>query len=180
MKKIKIVALVGKSGSGKTHASFIMSWKYYSKFHTIVSFTTRPMRAGEAQGRDHWFVSPNQVPPQSEMAAYTVYGGYEYWTTWDQFIDKLYNVYVIDEKGLVDLIDKPNFKERVELIKVKIARPGLDGIADERTLRDAQRQELEDSFYDYVVTNDHSLKDFEKLIFVLCNRIIEKEKWQHQ
>ena len=96
----KIIALVGDSGSGKTFASQYLQEKF--GWNAIVSYTTRPMRKGEVNGRDHWFVKSLQVPPKSKMCAYTKFGGYEYWTEWNQFQTLFNCVYVIDEKGLID------------------------------------------------------------------------------
>ena len=57
--KTKIIAIVGPSGSGKTTLA-----EYFQRqfcIPTIVSYTTRPMRAGEANGREHWFVGKCDV-----------------------------------------------------------------------------------------------------------------------
>ena len=78
MNKTNVIAIVGDSGSGKTYASMYLQMKF--KWKAIVSYTTRPMREEEIQGREHWFVQPSNVPPKDKMCAYTIFGGYEYWT----------------------------------------------------------------------------------------------------
>ena len=76
--KPTIVCLVGDSGSGKTFASLhlqeVLNW------NSIVSYTTRKKREDEVNGREHWFVTDKEVPDKSKMCAYTMFGGYQYWT----------------------------------------------------------------------------------------------------
>ena len=99
-----IICIVGASGSGKTTASLMLQKQF--GWEAIVSYTTRPMREGETNGVDHWFVTPDQKPREGEMCAYTKFGDYEYWTTWNQFQSLFPCVYVIDEKGLINLQSK--------------------------------------------------------------------------
>lgn len=70
--KRTIVAIVGASGSGKSELS-----RYMKQFglEPIVSFTTRPIREGEVDGREHWFVTPEAIPPFDEMLAYAYLEG---------------------------------------------------------------------------------------------------------
>lgn len=158
-----VVALVGNSGSGKTYASLQLGKK--EGYNTIVSFTTRPMREGETNGVEHWFVSPEDVPDKSEMCAYTNFGGYEYWTTWSQFSAcDCVHVYVIDEKGLVDLMSKESSPFRFHFITVKITRENLTGTDAERIARDNNRMYLSEDFYDIVLHNDSTLEEFDKKI----------------
>ena len=78
MKKTKIIAVVGPSGSGKTTAV-----EFASKalgIPVLVSYTTRPMREGEVNFKDHVFVTEKEIPSQSKMLAFTRFGGYQYWS----------------------------------------------------------------------------------------------------
>ena len=110
-----IITIVGPSGSGKTTMANIMS---ENGIPTIVSYTTRPMREEETNGykfyqfdtngKEHWFVTPEDKPQMSEMIAYTQFGEHEYWATLQQAKQKICT-YVIDEKGLIYLKEKfPN------------------------------------------------------------------------
>lgn len=163
---ITIVALVGSSGSGKTHASMYLQEKFC--WDAIVSYTTRPMRDGEKNGRDHWFVKKKDKPLKKHMCAYTKFGGYEYWTTWQQFSSLLPMVYVIDEKGILDLVE--NIKDKpVRLVKVKINRPVRDDIDEERKSRDGERIELPSSFYDFNVNNDTTIDNFHTALNFIAN-----------
>ena len=57
-----IITIVGPSGSGKTTMANIMS---ENGIPTIVSYTTRPMREEETNGKEHWFVTPEDKPQMS-------------------------------------------------------------------------------------------------------------------
>ena len=91
-----IITIVGPSGSGKTTMANIMS---ENGIPTIVSYTTRPMREEETNGKEHWFVTPEDKPQMSEMIAYTQFGEHEYWATLQQAMQKICT-YVSEEKGL--------------------------------------------------------------------------------
>lgn len=167
-----IICLVGDSGSGKTLASLylqqVFDWK------AIVSYTTRPMREGETNGIDHWFVDPSLVPEQSKMCAYTVFGNYQYWTEWKQFFDNNVNVYVIDEKGLINLRSKEQTPFAFNLVTIKVNRKNKNGIDENRMNRDNERVTIPDDFYDYVVNNDYSIEAFKATLY-LIGKCIERK-----
>lgn len=172
--KSTIVCLVGDSGSGKTLASLylqeVLGW------NTVVSYTTRPMRDGETDGKEHWFFNnaASKVPDKAEMCAYTVFGGYEYWTLWKQFVNDKVNAYVIDEKGLINLRSKEQTPIRFNLVTIKINRNKKSGIDEKRIARDNDRVSLPDNFYDYVVNNDFSIESFKAALYLIAKNIERK------
>lgn len=172
--KKNVIAIVGDSGSGKTFASMYLQKMF--GWEAIVSYTTRPMRKGERNGREHWFVKPSQVPPQEKMCAYTKFGGYEYWTEWGQFQTLFDCVYVIDEKGLIGLMAKEQAPVSFNLITIKIKRDKKDGIDIERQERDKDRVQLPDEFYNYVINNNGTLEAFRATLYLTAQCIIQKEK----
>lgn len=131
-----ILAIVGESGSGKTYIANWLNDNHYC--HTIVSSTTRPMRNDEINGRDHKFVSEKEMPEKERMLAYTMFGGYHYWTSFDDILEKQWNVYVIDEQGLCDLYEL-EAQGKVKVLWCQIERP--DNPTDKkRKSRDADRE----------------------------------------
>ena len=172
--KSLIICIVGASGSGKTTASMILQQQL--GWTAIVSYTTRPMRKGEVNGKDHWFVKPDQVPPQSRMCAYTKFGGYEYWTEWNQFLTLSPNVYVIDEKGLVNLESKKSTPFSFSLVTIKIKRDNLKGIDDKRKARDNDRISIPDELYDYVINNNGSIENLRATLYLTAHCIIQKHQ----
>lgn len=152
-----IIAIVGPSGSGKTTMARTMN---QCGIPMIVSYTTRPMRKGEVNGVDHWFVDSSVKPDESEMLAYTQFGGYEYWATTRQIRNLC--VYVIDEKGLLYL--KERFGNRFVIFSIYLDREQSlrmeSEVSEERCNRDNDRQTLAYKQYDYVIQNIYPLDDF--------------------
>lgn len=165
-----IICIVGASGSGKTLASMILQEQFGWK--AIVSYTTRPMRAGEIDGLDHWFVTPDKKPNQKKICAYTQFGGYEYWTTWDQFNNLFPSVYVIDEKGLIDLQSKETSPFPFQLFTIKLKRSNLETIDEDRKKRDKERVQIPDELYDCVVCNNGSIEELKDSLYLIAQSII--------
>jgi guanylate kinase len=168
-----IICIVGASGSGKTTASMMLQQQF--GWNAIVSYTTRPMRKGEKNGRDHWFVKQGQMPPKNRMCAYTQFGGYEYWTEWNQFLTLFPSVYVIDEKGLVDLQSKQSSSFPFDLVTITIKRDNLEGIDEKRKERDNERIHIPDEVYDYVINNNGSMEEFRASLYLTAQCIIQKQ-----
>ena len=91
----KIVYLLGRSSSGKdTIYKKIMEQKEIA-FHTVVLYTTRPIRDGEVDGDTYFFCSEKQVQELQdagkiiELRTYhTVYGPWKYFTVDDGQFDE--------------------------------------------------------------------------------------------
>lgn len=146
-----IIAIVGDSGSGKTLISLLMAEQL--KWNLIVSYTTRPNRYDETDGKEHFFVGDKDIPPRKEMCAYTEYGGFKYWATWEQLIDGIVNVYAIDEKGMLELKRKKN----LHIYSVYIKRDDKRGISPARLKRDKDRARIPLDKYDYILHNNVSV-----------------------
>lgn len=169
--KPTIIAIVGNSGTGKTHLSRYMGMRL--GIPVIVSHTTRPRREGEIHGKDYFFISEQEIPPREEMLTRTQYGGHEYFALLRQVPKTGRCVYVLDEKGLVAL--RREHGKRFHIIAVLLrATPetlALRGISSERIARDAERLRLPDKSYDAVIRNDGSLREFEEKALYLINQL---------
>lgn len=171
-----IIAIVGPSGSGKTLMAQYL--KLYLDIPTVVSYTTRPPRRDEQHGIEHFFVSESAMPQKDEMLAYTKFGGYHYWATLKQVDCHEMISYVIDEKGLLTMIEK--FDDRYDILPVLIKRDPklLDSQIDkERLARDKHRVTIEDDGYFSVIENNGTIQEYEERIQKLINDI---KLWQHQ
>lgn len=155
-KKPIILCLVGRSGCGKTTASLWLQ-KKYSDVNTIISCTTRPMRNGEINGVDHWFIDDysKNVPPRSKMLAYTKFGNYQYWAKLDDIKPDKINIYVIDEKGINNLIKQHS--RDFHIFICQISRYGDDGAEFSRLERDKERESL--LCYPHWYINNNSTKE---------------------
>lgn len=168
MEKLKLLCIVGESGAGKTLASLHLKFKKGA--NVICSYTTRPPRSNEVEGRDHHFI--DIVPDRTQLLAYTHFGCHYYYATLDQVYGPC-TVYVIDEKGIANL--RKDFGDRFDIKTVLIRRDKKlrrkCGVDDRRISRDNYRL-LEDSEYDYVVANNGTKADF----FARIDSIYEEVK----
>ncbi|TGX80519.1 hypothetical protein E5358_12750 [Palleniella muris] len=169
--KKKILCIVGESGVGKTLASLHL--QNHLGANVICSFTTRPPRETEEEGREHHFV--DVVPPPEELLAFSVFGNYRYYATKAQVFGPC-TVYVIDEKGLLDL--RKRWKDEYEIYSVYITRKKMlrrrRNVPDCRMRRDNYRLTLDLSFYNYVVNNNSTKKCLFESIESIYNEVKDK------
>lgn len=168
MKK-KILCIVGESGTGKTLSSLHL--KYQCGANVICSYTTRPPRDTEVEGRDHHFI--DIVPPEDELLAYAEFGMYKYYATKAQVYGPC-TVYVIDEQGIRDLLERHS--DEYDVYSVYITREKKlrreRGIAESRMKRDEKRKLLDLSFYNYVIENNGTKRE----LFLNIERIYNEVK----
>lgn len=165
----KILCIVGQSGAGKTLCSLHLQNKLGA--NVICSFTTRPPRATEVEGREHHFI--NIVPDPNEMLAYAVFSGYEYYALKTQVHGDC-TVYVIDEQGLLYL--KQEHGNEYRIFSVYLTRSWMNrkksGITHGRMERDNNRLTLPKETYDWTIENNSTKKE----LFVNIERIYNEVK----
>lgn len=165
----KILCIVGQSGAGKTLSSLHLMNKLGA--NVICSFTTRPPRETEVEGREHFFI--NIVPDPNELLAYANFGGSEYYALKTQVFGPC-TVYVVDEQGLLNL--KNEHGDEYEIYSVYIKRGWNNrlrsGVPKKRLERDKGRLELPESYYDWVIENNSTKKQ----LFVNIESIYEEVK----
>ena len=98
----KIVYLMGKSSTGKDTIYKYLTDNGKIKLHTIVPYTTRPIRAGETEGVEYFFTDEagflklKEEGKLIEDRAYnTCFGLWRYFTVNDSQIDLEHKNYVI-------------------------------------------------------------------------------------
>ena len=112
--------------------------------------------------KEHIFVD-HSAP--STTFAYTNYGGYDYWTDINQFLDDTINIYVVDEHGLKDSYEKAKELGDWNVLSMLIeasteARNGR-GVDSKRTDRDVSRT-FDGIEFDFHVINNGSIDDLYK------------------
>ena len=112
-KKIKILALFGKSASGKdTIQKWIVS-NYPKITNKIVSCTTRPPREGEQEGVDYFFLTDEEFATKvldGSMLEATSFREWFYGTSLDQLDPEKINVGVFNITGVECILEDPRLE----------------------------------------------------------------------
>ena len=96
MSKKILILIVGETGSGKTTVC------NYLPFHKVCSYSTRPIRIGEVNGRDHIFISDEKmddIEKNEHIIAWSNNCGYRYCAT-EEMLKCGVNLYIIDPAGV--------------------------------------------------------------------------------
>ena len=65
-----LVIVSSPSGAGKTTLTRRLLSEFKGQLEFSVSYTTRPMRTGEVDGRDYWFVSTEKFQEMVEKGEF--------------------------------------------------------------------------------------------------------------
>lgn len=109
-----MIVLIGESASGKStiEKELIKNFKY----EKVVTFTTRPIRNGEQDGKDYWFVSENEFNSLKNRQRFFETAEYNGWQYGSPIIkypkDK---VIIVTPKGLRALQRTYNKKDFVSI-----------------------------------------------------------------
>lgn len=111
------------------------------KLDNVVSFATRPMREGETNGVEHWFITTEEAQDKiknSQILAYTKIGetGYEYFVTKEDLHGA--NLYIIDPKG-IEYLKSHNPDINIKVIYIWISE-------DTRLSRASKRSDFNTAF----------------------------------
>ena len=114
----RIYCIIGRTGAGKDTVTDILC--RMTEIPKIVSYTDAPIRSDQKNGREHWFISKDEMTKlleNEDILAETTINGNRYCTTASQLKGK--NFYIIDPKGYEDLEKRTD----VELTPIVITAP---------------------------------------------------------
>lgn len=143
-----IVLIVGDSGSGK---STIVKYveKNMDNVNIVKSYTTRPKR--NKYDNDHTFIkSVDEI--DGDIVASTEIDGYFYGASENQFKENKINLYIVDDKGVVDV---KNYFKNKNILTVHINRLNIE-VPVNRKNRKIKKLDIE---YDEEIYNDDNILD---------------------
>lgn len=189
-----MIVLVGKSCSGKDSVAKILCSMGYSR---VATCTTRPMRMGEVDGIDYYFITQSEFMNMIEKGDFAEYREYEtekgLWLYGSRINDYKYateKVIILTPEGLVNIRKKyPNLPiiaiylavPNKELKRRMMSRANISGEdikevkrrykADKKNFRHIKK------YVDYVVNNE--LRDAYDTARI-CKELDEIEKRKHR
>lgn len=107
----KVIALMGEAGSGKDTLMHYLCQKRPNVFNEIVSCTTRPMREGEVEGVNYFYLTLegfNQKVKNNEMLEITSFNGWMYGASLDALSAEKPNIGVFNPEGIRAMLDMPH------------------------------------------------------------------------
>lgn len=189
-----MIVLVGKSCSGKDSVAKILCSMGYSR---VATCTTRPMRIGEVDGIDYYFITQSEFMNMIEKGDFAEYREYEtekgLWLYGSRINDYKYateKVIILTPEGLVNIRKKyPNLPiiaiylavPNKELKRRMMSRANISG-EDIKEVKRRYKADKKDfrhikKYVDYVVNNE--LRDAYDTARI-CKELDEIEKRKHR
>lgn len=132
-----IIALIGEAGSGKDTIMKEVLKQDFS-LHEIISCTTRPMREGEAEGVNYYYLTGEQFGQlvlDNKMLEATLFNNWFYGTSLTSLDSNKINIGVFNPAGIDAIVSNPNVNVKVFYIKAS---------AKNRLLRQLNREDNPD------------------------------------
>jgi guanylate kinase len=158
----KRLILVGKAASGKDHARKICEQSMGMQYQ--VSYTTRPPREGEVDGKDYFFLTDEQFIEKidaDEWYEFVTFNGWYYGTSKEQF-NKANSVFIMTPTGVSHLSNEDRKESLIICIDApaEIRRARMNnrqGNADsvERRLKADHLDFLDFENYDVLIEDPH-------------------------
>jgi guanylate kinase len=181
MKKGLLFIVSAPSGTGKTTLCRAMA-QVFPGLHYSISYTTRPPRPGDENGRDYHFVSPDEFQEmiaRNDFAEWAEIYGYRYGTS-QSLLEKTRGegravILDIDGNGAWQLKKRgvdgtfifllpPSLAE----LERRLSQRGTEGkTAMEERLKKSREEMTAARWYDYLIVNDDLEKAKERLKAVI-------------
>lgn len=156
-----LFCIAGRSGAGKD--TLVRAAEKEFGFKSVCSFTDRPMREGEEDGREHYFVSKEkmtEILATQRVLAETKINGCRYCATVESLEDNV-KFYVIDPKGIEWI--RQNVEELGILpVVIYISTPN-----EQRGMRVEKRGDDHTTYKNRCISEDEQFSNFEKSTYFL-------------
>ena len=107
---IKLIVFMGEAGSGKDRMlNEILASD--ASLNRVVSYTTRPKRENEVEGRDYYYMSENDFFELTKIGSMYEYSLHHWWygTGVNSYDENKINIAVLNPEGIRSLIDDSRF-----------------------------------------------------------------------
>jgi guanylate kinase len=152
MNNIKRLIIIGEGGSGKDHLRKIL---VENGFRYCVSHTTRPIREGEENGKDYWFIkSSNLKEMVDDFYEGVFFNNWFYGTSLDEFYSS--NLFIMTPKGVEKL--KPEDRKESSILYLNIDEETRRSRLESRRDADDVKRRLEADFLDFKDFTDFDLE----------------------
>lgn len=180
--KLKVVAIMGKAGSGKDTILRVLVNKFPDKYNEIVSCTTRPPREGEQEGVNYHFLTVEQFTEKvlnGDMLEATEFNGWHYGTALSSLSKDKINVGVFNPEGIRCLMEDNSIdltvyyvwasdKERIIRQLNREQNPDIKEIIRRFTADEQDFNDLSD--IDYLVFANQDAEDLFKAIDLIAGQ----------
>lgn len=158
MKNHKRIILVGKAASGKDH----LRKRFESRgFKYAVSYTTRPPREGEIDGKDYIFISEDESKVLIESGffyEYVIFNGWVYGTSVSQFYND--DLFIMTPAGVSHIKPEDRLSSfiiytdiEMSIRMTRLANRNMPGDSMDRRIKADEVDFKDFSDYDLKVTN---------------------------
>lgn len=111
---------MGKAGAGKDY--LLQALLKTNDYHEIISYTTRPPREGEVDGKNYYFIAEEEFKNkilENKMLEFTNFRGWYYGTAIDGLNLKGTNIGVFNPAGVRALIQNPDLNVKVYYVRAR-------------------------------------------------------------
>ena len=118
----KIIALIGEAGCGKDTILKKVLAAAPDRLNEIISCTTRPMREGEVNGINYYFLTEEEFlleAVRGHMIEKAYFNGWNYGTSYDTLSTDKVNIGVFNPTGIYSLLKRDDIELWVYKIEVK-------------------------------------------------------------
>lgn len=169
-----IIAICGKSCSGKTTLAKLLTESMQQEYgddaliNQVVSYTTRPPRPGEEEGKDYYFTTTDEFLEYSldkDILDYTWFRGWHYCHRKSSLVNG-YNIAIFDAKGMRRL---SHYQDEYNVIAVYLRQKTLV-----RLKRAYQREgRLRPEFFRRLFTDWRDFRDIQTLLPRCFSKVYE-------
>ena len=176
MKKKLTFVISAPAGTGKTTLVRMIKEEFPHVVSSI-SYTTRPPRENEVEGRDYYFISQKEFEQKIQEGEFLEYAQVfdHYYGTSEQVIDSLHKkqkhvVLVIDTQGALKI------KSKIDAVFIFISPPSFEELKARLRRRKSETEEAIETrlswaekemalapSYDYHIVNDHLKEAYDTL-----------------